>query len=87
MEEKRFAAEEKLSVAVPQRVEVMRHEGITRQEESCVGVRPWSLSSLGHKCFHCGLFLSCVRVGMHLPAVVFRNYLLHLPRSWVILKK
>ena len=28
MEEKRFAAEEKVSVAVPQRVEVMRHEGI-----------------------------------------------------------
>lgn len=86
MEEKRFAAEEKLSVAVPQRVEVMRHEGITRQE-SCVGMRPWSLPSLGCKRVPCGLFSSCVQVGRHLPAVVFRNYLLHLPRSWVILKK
>jgi titin len=28
VEEKRFVAEEKLSVAVPQRVELMRHEGI-----------------------------------------------------------
>lgn len=43
MEEKRLAVEEKLSVAVPQRVEVMRHEGITRGEEGRVGMRPWSL--------------------------------------------
>lgn len=28
VEEKRFAAEERLSMAVPQRVELMRHEGI-----------------------------------------------------------
>ena len=33
VEEKRFAAEEKLSVAVPQRVELMRHEGIIVRSE------------------------------------------------------